>query len=353
MSDQSQRTEKPTNRRIHKAREEGDFVITRQLLAGVQFATFAWLLTAWGAAWTRQMAETMRWVLRVAMEEPLSPARLVSLQRTAVLQTLLPLAWAGAAMVSVVFLAQLAATQFGLSAKKLAPDAGRLNPVQRLSGVFHANLSALTQAVVLLPLFGYILYKLSANSMAQMLSLPRMSLPDGLAWVRGTLFTLTWQAALFFVLFGLAAYGREYFRYMKKLRMSKQELRDEAKETEGNPLIKGRVRRIQRDIRRRRMMQNVPKATAVIVNPTHYAVAIRYELGMMGAPVVVAKGRNYLARRIRQIAVSYGVPIVENPPLARGLYSAAEVNQEIPSHLYRAVAEVLSYIFRLTGQHTH
>ena len=129
--------------------------------------------------------------------------------------------------------------------------------------------------------------------------------------------------------------------------MSKQEIRDEAKETDGNPQIKARIRRIQREMRRKNMMREVPKATAVIVNPTHYAVAIRYEQGTMTAPQVVAKGKNYLAARIRQRALENQVPIIENPPLAQALYKAVEVGQEIPPHLYRAVAEILAYIFKL------
>ena len=129
--------------------------------------------------------------------------------------------------------------------------------------------------------------------------------------------------------------------------MSRQEIRDELKEQEGNPQMKARVRRLQRDRARRQMMKEVPKATAVVVNPTHYAVALRYEMDGMTAPLVVAKGRNYLARRIREKAVEHQVPIVENPPLAQALYQSVEVGQEIPPHLYRAVAEILAYIFKL------
>jgi flagellar biosynthetic protein FlhB len=129
--------------------------------------------------------------------------------------------------------------------------------------------------------------------------------------------------------------------------MSKQEIRDEVKETEGNPLMKSRIRRIQRERLRHKMMKEVPKATAVIVNPTHYAVALRYSLDSMATPVVVAKGKNYLAQRIRQRAVEYQVPIIENPPLAQALYRSVEVGQEIPAHLYRAVAEILAYVYKL------
>jgi flagellar biosynthetic protein FlhB len=129
--------------------------------------------------------------------------------------------------------------------------------------------------------------------------------------------------------------------------MSKQDIRDEFKEVEGSPLMKQRIRRLRRDLARRRMMHEVPNATAVIVNPTHYAVALKYSMNSTGAPLVVAKGKNYLALRIRQKAVENQVPLIENPPLAQALYKSVDVGQEIPAQFYRAVAEVLAYIFKL------
>jgi flagellar biosynthetic protein FlhB len=138
-------------------------------------------------------------------------------------------------------------------------------------------------------------------------------------------------------------------RYTKQLRMSKHDIREESKEQQGNPQIKMRIRRIQRDMARRNMMKEVPTATAVIVNPTHYAVAIKYSMEGGGAPKVVAKGKNYLALRIRQKAIESEVPIVENPPLAQALYKSVDVGKEIPADLYRAVAEILAYIYRLMG----
>jgi flagellar biosynthetic protein FlhB len=140
---------------------------------------------------------------------------------------------------------------------------------------------------------------------------------------------------------------RQKRRYQQDLRMSKQEIRDELKEVEGNPLMKARVRRIRRDLARRRMMQEVPTATAVIVNPTHYAIALKYTMNAPGAPTVVAKGKNYLALRIRQKAIDAGVPLIENPPLAQALYKSVEIGQEIPAQFYRAVAEILAYVYRL------
>jgi flagellar biosynthesis protein FlhB len=150
-----------------------------------------------------------------------------------------------------------------------------------------------------------------------------------------------------FVVFGAVDLLRQKHRYQGDLKMSKQEIRDEFKEIEGNPLMKQRIRKIRRDMARRRMMHEVPTATAVIVNPTHYAVALKYSIESGGAPKVVAKGKNYLALRIRQKAIENQVPLIENPPLAQALYKTVEVGQEIPANFYKAVAEVLAYIFKL------
>ena len=155
------------------------------------------------------------------------------------------------------------------------------------------------------------------------------------------------EAASLFVVFGSVDLFRQMRRYQQDLRMSRQEIREEMKDVEGNPQMKARIRRLQRERAWRQMMKDIPKATAVIVNPTHFAVAIRYQMETMAAPVVLAKGKNYLALRIRQRAVEHEVPVIENPPLAQALYKSVDVCQEIPPHLYRAVADILAYIFKL------
>jgi flagellar biosynthetic protein FlhB len=170
--------------------------------------------------------------------------------------------------------------------------------------------------------------------------------------MRTLCFNLLWKGVAFFLLFGMIDMFRQQRRFNQQMKMSKQEVRDELKDTEGNPQIKMRIRRLQRDARRRRMMEDIKTATAVVVNPTHYAVAIRYQHEMMSAPVVVAKGRNYLALRIRALAMEHQVPLIENPPLAQALYKSVDVGQQIPPHLYRAVAEILAYIYKLMGAKT-
>ena len=162
-----------------------------------------------------------------------------------------------------------------------------------------------------------------------------------------SLTALLWRGAGLFMLFGTIDLVRQKRRYAKDMRMSRHDIKEEFKESEGNPQMKMRIRRLMRDRIRRNMMKQVPTATAVIVNPTHYAVAIRYQLDWTTAPRVVAKGKNYLALRIRQRALDHQVPLIENPPLAQALYKSAEIGQEIPANLYRAVAEILAYVYRL------
>ena len=201
----------------------------------------------------------------------------------------------------------------------------------------------------MIPVMFWLTWSMVQDRLPELLRLPMLPVTSGAAAAGLWLKDAMRKASFVLVLLGIVMLVRERARYSKRLRMSKQDLRDEAKDTEGNPQTKARIRRIQRDMRRRNMMREVAKATAVIVNPTHYAVAIQYEQGAMAAPLVVAKGKNYLAARIRQRAIENQVPIIENPPLAQALYKSVDVGQEIPAHLYRAVAEILAYIFKLMG----
>jgi flagellar biosynthetic protein FlhB len=253
----------------------------------------------------------------------------------------------GVALTGVALAAQLGSTRLGVSLQKLAPDPKRLNPLQKIRNVPQQNLASFFQALLFLPLMALAVYTIARANLAVYAGLARVGIWPVITVIGGSIKDLLWKAAFLFLAIGCLDYLRVYRRHNKSLRMSKQELREENKETEGNPQIKGRIRRIQRDLARRNMMKEVAKATAVIVNPTHYSVAIRYEMESMAAPRVLAKGKNYLARRIRELALQHEVPIIENQPLAQALYKSAEVGQEIPPHLYRAVAEVLAYIFKL------
>ena len=347
MADQGQRTEKPTQRRLDRARREGNFPASREFVGAVQFMGFVALSATFAGEWVTAGSRIMRRLLSVAFSARLKPEGILPVAREIVLPELVPLLLGGAALVALVIAVQLGTTRMGLAGSKLAPDFKRLNIAAKLKSLPGQTLPAFVQALLLLPVVGAVVWYEAGENRDALLELVWLAPRPALARIGATLGTLMWRAAGFFLVIGLLDLFWQRHRYSKQLRMSKQEIREESKEQEASPQMKMRIRRIMRDLSRRTMMKEVPKATAVIVNPTHYAVAIRYSLESGSAPRVVAKGKNYLAQRIRQKAIENQVPIVENPPLARALYLSVEVGQEIPGHLYRAVAEILAYIYRL------
>jgi flagellar biosynthesis protein FlhB len=347
MPDRSGKTEEPTQRRLEKARKEGQFPAAREFVSALQFTVFLALLGTGGAAWMGGLRSTAKALLGRAFGGDLSVTELSHIAWALFWRQGLPLVAAGVGVTAATLCFRLGTTQFGLSWKKLAPDAGRLNPLSRLRELPRQNLPMLAQAVVLLPLFLWAVYAVVREKYAVLLLLPLVSVETGYRFVTASLMNLFWKAAALFLVFGAVDLFRQRRRHRQDLRMSKQDIKEEARDLEGNPQMKARVRRLQRDRARRQMMKEVPKATAVVVNPTHFAVAIRYRMEDMAAPTVVAKGKNYLARRIREMAAEHQIPVIENPPLAQALYRSVEVGQEIPPHLYRAVAEILAYIFKL------
>ena len=304
---------------MHKAREEGNFPSARIFVGAIQFLAFVAMLRSWGGTWITATHDTMSQLLHHALAPSLDPAFILNLSVELIERTFLPLAVLGGVLVGVTLAAQFMVTRLGVSLKKLAPDFQRLNPATRLRELPRQNIPSLLQAVVMLPVFGAAVYYLVRDDFQAFLSLPLKSVSAGAAQVGASIQTLLWKASFVFLVFGAVDLFRQKRRYQKDLRMSKQEIRDELKEVEGSPLMKQRIRRLRRDMARRRMMQEVAKATAVIVNPTHYAVALKYSMHSAGAPTVVAKGKNYLALRIKQRAIDNQVPLVENPPLAQAL----------------------------------
>ncbi|HEX4136695.1 MAG TPA: EscU/YscU/HrcU family type III secretion system export apparatus switch protein [Bryobacteraceae bacterium] len=347
MADQGQKSEKATPRRIQKAREEGNFPTSRVFVSSLQFLAFVALLHNWGPQWVQSTRIAFAEICRNALD----PRRNVMdsvYEGVAIMERLLlPVGVLGGVMIGIALAMQLLVTGFGFSVKKLTPDFKRLNPIEKIRQLPRQNLPAALQAAIMIPVFAAAVYYAVTADLTAFLSMPVSNLRNGISQIGVSVLALLWKAGGLFLVFGLVDLVRQKSRYRKDLMMSKQEIRDEMKEMEGNPLMKSRIRRIRRDLARRRMMKEVPTATAVVVNPTHYAVALKYSLESPGAPRVVAKGKNYLALRIRQKAIENQVPLIENPPLAQGLYKSVDVGQEIPARFYKAVAEVLAYIYRV------
>jgi flagellar biosynthetic protein FlhB len=346
MADE-QRNEKPTRKRLEKSREEGRFPVSRDLVQAAQLMAFTILVTNWGPEWIERAAKSSRRVLTAGFSGELTVNGFTSLLAHQLFGQLSPALMAGFALTLVAFVAQLASTQLGVSMSRQRPDFKRLNPVSKMTSLPLQNMVQALKAVVLLPLLVIAVWLAVRQNLEGFLALPWLSVRPGAAEVGAALRRLLWYASTMLLISGVVDWTWQKRQLNKSLMMSKQEVRQEHKESEGNPETKGRLRRLQREMARRNMMKEVQKATAVIVNPTHFAVAIHYQLEVSAAPRVVAKGQDFLALRIRQRAIDCGVPIVENRPLAQALYKSVEVGQEIPPHLYRAVAEILAYIYRL------
>ena len=347
MADDKQ--EKPTAERLRKAREDGNFLSSRGMLTATQFIIFVWLIGMILPTWSLSLQAATRRVFLSAFETELSAQNWTVLMRGLLFHTMSPLFVLGASMLGATFAVNLAVSKLGFSFNKLIPNLKNLNPMGRLSGLPMQNLKSLGEAVFLILALSVLVNSLYHQQSEMMLRIPFQALPVSVSEIISSIHGLLWKAAFIFILFGAVDVAFQYQRYMKGLKMSKQEVKDEHKRSEGDPQIKMRIRRLRRELLRRQMMKQVPQATAVIVNPTHFAVAIRYEMETMSSPIVVAKGKNWLALRIRQVATQSEVPIIENPPLARALYDAAEIGSAISPEFYKAIAEVLAYVYKLMG----
>lgn len=224
-----------------------------------------------------------------------------------------------------------------------------LSPLKGLKRIFSVNgLAEALKTILKFTIAGLLFYSIMKRDLAVLPALTDMDLRSLAAFSGSLVMKAIAYGFLWFLFFGVADFFIERWRFERSLRMSRQEIKEEFKESEGNPAAKSRMRSIQRELARRRMMQEVPKATVVITNPTHIAVALRYEEGRMKAPTVVAKGAEIVAEKIKEVARTHQVPIVEDKPLARLLFKV-DLGASIPEDLYRAVAKVLAYIYRMKG----
>ena len=234
------------------------------------------------------------------------------------------------------------------SAEPMKPKFSKISVGQGLKRMFSMrSVVELLKGIFKLLIVGFVGYVTLKNEMMLAPYLIKGTMGQLVAFIGGVGFKLAFRAALVLVVLAAFDFAYQKFQYEKKLRMTKQEVKEEYKRTEGDPLVKSRIRSIQRERARRRMLAEVPTADVVITNPTHLAVALKYTPGKSSAPVVVAKGARLVAQRIKEIAQANGVPVVENKPVARTLFKSVEVGGSIPYELFKAVAEILAYVYRL------
>ncbi len=346
-SDQ-EKTEEASPRRLEKAREEGDVPRSREL------ATFCVLLAAtlgfwiYGNAMIAQLKHMLYKSLSFERIQVMDPSRLaIDLS-----QQLFDLLLVFAPFVGLILLAALGSPMliggWLFNSKALGPNFNKLNPIQGIANMFSSNsLVELLKAIGKTLLVASVAWGVMRSHVDDIFALVSEALILACTH-QGQLLLACFTAMVFaFALIALIDAPYQMYHYSKKLMMTRQDLRDEAKESDGNPEIKAKIRAQQREMSRRRMMAAVPSADVVITNPSHYAVALKYPESANHAPLVIAKGMNEVAAKIKQIATENNIVLMEAPPLARALYHHAELDEEIPTTLYTAVAQVLAYVFQL------
>ncbi|MCT9116051.1 flagellar biosynthesis protein FlhB [Cupriavidus gilardii] len=354
MSEESdlEKTEPASPRRLEKAREEGQVVRSREL------GTFVMLMAGVAGLWGlggmlgRKLDTVMRAALSFEPAVAHDPARMLSGFAQLVWESLLGVLPLLLLFAVAALLAPMVLGGWLFSTKSLLPDFSRLSPLKGLGRLFSAqSLVELTKAVAKSLLVGGIGFWVLWRHLPDAVALMNAPVHEALLRLLELVLLCCALAAGSLLLVAAIDVPWQFWDYFKKLRMTKEEVKQEHKESEGNPHVKGRIRQLQRQMARRRMMAEVPKADVVVTNPTHFAVALRYEEGRMGAPRVVAKGTEEVAARIRELAAEHRVPILSAPPLARALHRHVELGHEIPAGLYTAVAEVLAWVYQLKHWH--
>ena len=344
-----EKTEPASSRRLEQAREEGQVPRSREigafLILLVSAAVF-WFAGSWMMLRT---ASIVRHGLVVEPQQLSDPQVMLTRLATLSFDALMSFAPLLLALVLAALLSPFLLGSWNFALKAVAPDFSRLDPLKGLSRlVSWSGLAELVKAVAKALLVGGVAVGVMWSERADIFALFGQSIEIGLSSAGHLISYSFLLIVMAMVLIVAIDVPFQLWQYHDKLKMTKEEVRQENKEMEGNPEVRGRIRQLQREAARRRMMGAVPKADVIVTNPTHFAVALAYKSGM-GAPKVLAKGMGEIALKIREVGAAHGVPMLEAPPLARALYRHADLDQEIPTALYAAVAEVLEYVYQLAN----
>ena len=345
---QQERTEKATPKKREDAKKKGQFAKGAELPTAFAFLSALFLINILGSNIFEQIA---LFIHEISMKIPhlteLGPAGVQVLITSAVTTlaiVVLPIILVGMVAAGAGNVAQ---TGFAFTPEALKPKPEKFNPVSNLKRVFGLDgLVNLSKSTVKLALFGSVAYGVLYPMIEKAPTLVNAPVETVASELTSTLYSLALRYGIVMIVLAGADYAYAKYKHEKSLRMSKQEIRDEFKSQEGDPWIKAQRRRSARALSQKRSISNVPEATVVVTNPTHYAVALRYEREKDAAPIVVAKGADLIAKRIREVATENEVPLYENPPLARALYRVVEPDQIVPIEFFGAVAEILAYVYR-------
>ena len=343
------RSEKPTSKKLRDAREKGNVAQSREIPSvavlssslGVLFFAGPWMLD--------ELIALMRGVYNRAGGFSINMENLHSLFWEVFKTNTMILAPLMLVVLTVGVVSNVSQFGFMIIGEKLTPDFTKINPLNGFKRLFSSrSIVELLKSMIKLVIVGGILYAIVNRYTDQIPGIMHLSVGGILNFICHVSFQLVFYTCIVLAVMAALDFAYNKWKHQHDLMMTKQEVKDEYKQREGDPKIKARIRSAQREMARRRMMEAIPEATVVITNPTHLAIALKYEDGMP-APQIVAKGAGFVAQKIRELAAENDVPLVENKPLARTLYKVVEIGGYIPADLYKAVAEVLAYVYRLRG----
>lgn len=350
-----EKTEKATPRRRQKAREKGQVFSSRELTSALILLTSIMIFKVTGATTFYRLKQFISYFLReyLSREDIFTNIGVISL----LAESTLFLGKIVAPLLAGVVLAGLFSNYmqvgFILTTEPLSPKLERINPLSGIKRIFSKrSLMELVKSVLKIFVIGYVVFTTLENQKDIFPLILDMDLYESSKLIASIAFNVGIKASITLLVLSLLDYFYQRYEYETGLMMSKEDIKEEFKEVEGNPQTKSRIRQIQRQMARGRMMQDVKKADVVITNPTHFAVAIVYDVSVHSAPMVLAKGSDNLAKKIKEIATDEGIPIVEDKPLAQALYKSVEIGDVIPESLYQAVAEVLAFVYTLKERRT-
>ena len=349
--DDAERTEEPTQRKLEEAHSHGDIVKSQEVSTFVLLAAGTLAIAMFG----RSSAETFARAFQVFLEQPdqlaVDPGGMMVLMRHVLWSLFLLLGPPLGLLMGAGVAANVLQHRPVFSAERLKPDLAKLSPLSGFRKMFGIDgFTNLVKGLIKMAVVGAAVWSVLWPERGRVAGVLDQSALDVAGDMTHLALEIAMAALSVLAVVAVLDYLMQRFQFLKRNRMSRQEIKEEFRQSEGDPAVKAKIRQLRQERSRRRMMAAVPGATVVVMNPTHFAVALKYESGAMAAPVCVAKGVDALALRIRAVAEENEVPVVENPPLARALYAAVEVDDPVPAEHYKAVAQVIGYVMRLTGE---
>ena len=352
-----EKTEPATTKKLDDARKEGNVAKSKDIVSAVALLTsFVVLKVTIGNIGTGLMKIYTLAYNRIALfanprNDEINYNSVVSIAKDMAIEGFKLVIPIFALMFIIAFVGDLVQVKWKITAKPLQPKASKINPLKGFKRIFSMqSLVNFAKSLALVIIISFVVFQTIKTKRGVLLNLYEISLLEALGVIGALVFSLAIKICAVYLIVGVADFAYQKIKFKNDMMMTKQEVKDEFKDAEGDPKIKGQIKQRMRQASMRRMMQDLPNADVVITNPTHFAVALKYESGKNEAPVVLAKGEDYLAQKIKEKARENNIEIVENKPLARALYANVDVGQEIPEELYQAVAEVLAYVYGLKNK---